>query len=100
MKLSRTTCVRVKACDAPKPAAAAPPSLRKKVEAERAPVLKENLNKLASIASVDVKFLQDLVKELDVKHKEWFDEQKKKNNKKTQSNDNDNDEDINIFIEK
>lgn len=45
---------------------------RKRVEAKRSTLLKENFTKLATIATADSKFLSDTFKELDVMHKEFF----------------------------
>ena len=47
---------------------------RKKVEAKRNAMLKENINKLAMIASVDSKFVSDTFQELDVMHRKFFED--------------------------
>ena len=54
---------------------------RKKVESNRSPLLKENLNKLTFIATAETKFVSDTLNELDRIHREMFDTQwGKKNN--------------------
>lgn len=45
---------------------------RKRVEDARGPVAKDNLNRLIAIATVDTKFVSDLVKDLDQFHKDVF----------------------------
>ena len=45
---------------------------RKGIEESRAPVAKDSWNKVAMIASADVKFANDLIKDLDKLHKGIF----------------------------
>lgn len=92
----RTRCltVQVRACDAkPSPMA----SLRKKAEATRSSLLKDNLNKLGVIATADLKFIQEIAKELDTVHKEWFEEQ---NQKRSSAPQEESKGDDNIFASK
>jgi hypothetical protein len=56
--------------------------LRKKVEANRAPMLRENVNKITAIASADMKFLNDVFVELDTLHKSMFESFGKKKDTK------------------
>lgn len=67
--------------------------LRKKVETQRSSVIKENLNKLAIIASADVKFLQDTFSEINKIHRDWFDEKFEKNKNKPADDGNGDDGD-------
>lgn len=46
--------------------------LRKKLEQQRVTALRDNLNKLASIATADVKLMYDALTELDTLHKRLF----------------------------
>lgn len=101
MLRTRPFTVKVSACDAkPSPMA----GLRKKVEASRNVVLKDNLNKLASIATADTKFLQELAQELDIKHKDWFEQQRKKQQRNKSDivvvATDDDDDTESIFLEK
>lgn len=47
-------------------------ALRKKFETARTPVIRENVNKLTAVATADMKFLNDVVTELDTFHKSMF----------------------------
>lgn len=69
MQLLRTPSVRVHA-SASEPSKLA--AFRKRIEARRTIGLKENLNKITSIASADVKFVSDTLNELDAIHKSLF----------------------------
>ena len=67
--------------------------LRSRIEKNRVNTLKENLNKLAGIASADIRMIYDAAIELDNIHKQMFEyntENKKEDKKK--------EEDKNIFV--
>lgn len=52
--------------------------LRKKLEAKRSSILKDNFNKLTMIATIDTKFFTETLTELDILHKDFFEKQMKK----------------------
>lgn len=51
-------------------------TLRRKLEDTRAPVVRDNWNKVSAIAANDVKFANDVLKELDVFHKDILEQWK------------------------
>ncbi len=63
---------------------------RKKFEKKRLETLKENINKLAFIATLDTKEITDFVKELDECHKEYFKSKKHDKTFKESSEDAEN----------
>lgn len=68
--------------------------LRSRIEKNRVNTLKENLNKLAGIASADIRMIYDAAIELDTIHKQMF-EYNSENNKDNKKN---KQEDENIFV--
>lgn len=67
--LKRTMTVRCCSKDSPSGRVTSVQSLRKKLEDARAPVVREQLSKAIAIANNDIKFINDVIKELDVFHK-------------------------------
>lgn len=90
----RTVVAHASAQQKPSPAAA----FRKRVEAKRTNILKENFSKLATIATADSAFLNETFKELDTMHREFFDKAFAKK-KEDEVADNEKGDSENIFLE-
>lgn len=100
MQLLRTPSVRVRA-SATEPSKLA--AFRKKVEAKRTITLKENLNKITTVATADMKFVSDTLKELDAIHKSMFEKYTKSSPTTTDTMESMTEEEStneNIFLEK
>lgn len=72
MALSRSTCVNVYASNRSNSSVNRVQVLRKRFENARAPVTRDHVTKVATIASVDIKFITEFFNELDEFHKEVF----------------------------